>query len=195
VLLYGELRRKYGKRHTYAIRTPAEALRALEANFPGFANDLIRAAQNNVGFRVFVGRDPLASETELSHPSGREVVKIVPTPMGADGFGEILGGLALIVGAAIFPGIAAVGLIGTMTIGGVATAVGLGMALGGVAQLLASDPKTTQSADRPENRPSYQINGPVNSVAQGNPVPVLYGRMLVGGQLISAGITTDAIPA
>ena len=41
VLLYGHLRKKFGKFHRFDIRTPAEAIRALVANFPGFQQHLI----------------------------------------------------------------------------------------------------------------------------------------------------------
>ena len=41
---------------------------------------------------------------------------------------------------------------------------------------------------------SYTFSGPVNTTAQGQPVPVGYGRLIVGGAVISAGITTEEIP-
>jgi predicted phage tail protein len=34
----------------------------------------------------------------------------------------------------------------------------------------------------------------VNTTAQGHPVPVGYGRMIVGSAVISAGIDVDEIP-
>ena len=68
---------------------------------------------------------------------------------------------------------------------------GISMVLGGVVQLL-SPQQTYDSAasERPENRPSYNFNGPVNTTAQGHPVPLCYGRMIVGSAVISAGIET-----
>ena len=67
--------------------------------------------------------------------------------------------------------------------------MGMSMVLGGVVQLL-SPQQTYDSAERPENRPSYNFNGPVNTTAQGHPVPLCYGRMIVGSAVISAGIET-----
>ncbi|WP_260627457.1 tail assembly protein [Pseudomonas protegens] len=43
----------------------------------------------------------------------------------------------------------------------------------------------------PNNRPSYSFNGAVNTSVQGNPVPLLYGRMIVGSAVISAGIYSE----
>jgi predicted phage tail protein len=45
----------------------------------------------------------------------------------------------------------------------------------------------------PENKPSFLFDGPVNTIAQGHPVPVGYGEMYVGSAVISAGIVTEEI--
>ena len=45
--------------------------------------------------------------------------------------------------------------------------------------------------DGPDNGASYNFNGPVNTTAQGNPVPLLYGEMFVGSATISAGIYSE----
>jgi hypothetical protein len=50
-------------------------------------------------------------------------------------------------------------------------------------------PKGRSANDKPENQPSYAFNGPLNTQAQGNPVPVLYGELIVGSAVLSAGIT------
>jgi hypothetical protein len=65
------------------------------------------------------------------------------------------------------------------------------MIAGGVVQLLTPLPKGLHSKDSAGNMPSYSFNGPVNTQAQGNPVPLLYGGPLkVGSAVISAGIDT-----
>ena len=45
--------------------------------------------------------------------------------------------------------------------------------------------------DGPNNGASYNFNGPVNTTAQGNPVPLLYGELFVGSSTISAGIYSE----
>ena len=66
--------------------------------------------------------------------------------------------------------------------------LGISMALGGIVQMLSPQQSGSSAADAVENGASYNFNGPVNTTAQGNPVPVLYGRMVVGSAVISAGI-------
>jgi hypothetical protein len=68
---------------------------------------------------------------------------------------------------------------------------GIAMFLGGVFQLLFPPSSAkAQEAEKSGSRPNYLFSGIVNTTRQGGPVPVRYGRMIVGSQLISAGITT-----
>ena len=67
--------------------------------------------------------------------------------------------------------------------------------LGELGRSFAPTPKATEPSERPENKPSYSFNGAVNTTAQGHPVPVGYGRLIVGSAVISAGIDVDEIPA
>ena len=62
------------------------------------------------------------------------------------------------------------------------------MMLGGVAQLLSPQQRGLSAKDGPENGASYNFNGPVNTTAQGNPVPLLYGELIIGSATVSAGI-------
>ena len=65
------------------------------------------------------------------------------------------------------------------------------MFAGGVVQLLSPQQRSLSTKDRPENGASYNFNGPVNTSAQGGPVPLLYGRMIIGSATISAGIYSE----
>jgi predicted phage tail protein len=52
--------------------------------------------------------------------------------------------------------------------------------LGGAAELIAKrfSPNQKQQ-EKPENQPSYAFDGAVNTMGQGGPVPIGYGRMLI----------------
>jgi hypothetical protein len=75
------------------------------------------------------------------------------------------------------------------TIASMVFSVGVAMALGGVAQLLAPHPKTAKSTQA-----SYEFSGPVNTLAAGMPVPICYGNLIVGGAIVSGGTYTDQVP-
>lgn len=185
VRLYGELGKRYGRTHRFDVRTPAEALRALSANFPGFKKYVAEAHTSGVGFRVVNGGADLESVDEVHHPASGEL-KIVPEIIGSGATARILVGVALI--AASFIPFFAVASPYMMS-------VGISLVLGGVIELLSPMPRAPEPPERPENLPSYTFNGPVNTTQQGQPVPVGYGRLIVGGAVISAGLSTQQIAA
>lgn len=184
VKLYGRFGVTFGRSFRLAVSTPAEALRALAAQLPGFEQYLTEAKDKGMGFAVFIGKDNL-KEDQLDTPAGHREIRFAPVLLGSkkNGVFNIILGVVLIV----------IGVIGNIY-GGWGTPfiqAGIGMIIGGVAQMLAPTPKGNGAGDRPENRPSYSFNGPINTQAQGNPVPVAYGEVICGSAVISAGITSE----
>ena len=193
IILNGQLGKMFGRRHKLDVKTAAEAVRALVANFPAIEKYLIET--KGVGYRVKLHDAPLQDIKELHHPVGGGTITITPVIGGAGrGLGQILLGAALIA-VSFIPGLnVAVWAGATTTWASIAFSVGFSLALGGVAQMLAPAPKPGAPNERPENNPSYIFNGPVNTTAQGQPVPVGYGRLIVGGAVVSAGLSTEEIP-
>lgn len=201
VRLYGHLARRFGRHHRFDVRTPAEAIRALRANFPSFAREVVSFP--GAGYRVVCGYEREGMNLEsMTHPTGEAVIKIVPMTSGAGrGLGQIIVGAALI-GFGIMTGGAGLSFQAAWAAGGMqfagmlAANIGLSLVLGGVAQMLAPAPKTGgETPDRPENKPSFAFDGPVNTVAQGNAVPVLYGQLWVGSHVVSAGLAAEEYSA
>lgn len=192
IILLGELGKRYGRKHMLDVKSPAEAVRALCANFKDFAAFVSASADRNVGYRVLNKREEVG-EDELHNPASQRIT-IAPVVAGAGGtVGKILLGAALIAASFLVPGLAAVTLFGSTTLATVAFSVGVSLALGGIAQMLAPQPKF--DGPQEEQQPSYVFNGAVNTSAQGQPVPVGYGRMIVGSAVISAGISVEDIEA
>lgn len=78
---------------------------------------------------------------------------------------------------------------GAITATTVLTGIGVSMMLGGVVQLLTPQPSfNTGASSSTDNKPNYAFGAPVNTVAMGYPVPVLYGEREIGGAIISAGM-------
>jgi predicted phage tail protein len=66
------------------------------------------------------------------------------------------------------------------------------MIIGGAIQMLSPQPKGSSAKDSPGNTPSYSFNGPINTEAQGHPVPYFAGGpMWIGSAVISAGISVE----
>ncbi|MBS0661271.1 MAG: tail assembly protein [Verrucomicrobia bacterium] len=73
------------------------------------------------------------------------------------------------------------------------TALGVSVGLGGVSALIAPHPRALASSEKKDNQASYQFSGPVNTQQQGGCVPLLYGKMLCGSAVISAGLDAGDI--
>jgi predicted phage tail protein len=195
IVLHGQLGKEFGKKHKLDVKTAAEAVRALIANFPAIERFLME--RKEFGYRVKVGREVISHVDELANPVSSQTISFTPVIVGAGSdLGNIILG-TLLIAAAVFNPFAALGGTALLTGTAATIAIGVGTSLivSGVSGMLAPKPKTMEPGNRPENKPSYNFNGPVNTIAQGNPVPVGYGRMIVGGAVISAGITTEEIPA
>lgn len=200
IRLYGHLGARFGRVFRLDVASPAEAVRALLMQLPGF-RDALLASEGAGGYRVIAGRAARDTDT-LRDPCGeRESIRVVPVLCGAGkkGIGQILLGAAL-VAFGVWTGGAGMSFSAAWAKGGLefagmlAANVGMSLVMGGVAQMLAGAPSNSgTSVERPENRPSYAFDGPVNTAAQGNPVPICYGRAIVGSQVISAGMSVEQI--
>ena len=192
IRLYGEMGRLFGRVHRVFLdsNTPAEAVRYLCSQFPRARQYLTGARDRGVGFAVFRGRENLKVEN-LHEPVGSDDVRIAPILAGSKN-----GGVFSIIAGAVLVVVGVLGSTYGQAFGGgvwgpILTKMGIAMIAGGIVQLLTPVPKGGKGQDRPENAPSYVFSGAVNTQAQGNPVPLLYGRMIVGSAVISAGINAE----
>lgn len=184
IRLYGLLGARFGRKFRLAVSNPAEAVRALCVLLPGFQQYLMGAKAKGMEFAVFVGRQNLSKE-QLHDPPGTDDIRIAPVLVGSKrgGILQTILGVVLIV-------------VGVWTQNYQLVFQGGVMVLGGVAQMLAPQPKGLGAKDSAENTPNYSMNGAVNTQAQGNPVPVAYGGhdtkgMFVGSAVISGGIYAE----
>lgn len=180
IKLYGILAKKFGKEFHLAVDNTREAMRALSVQVPGFEHFMLHAHEQGLEFAVFQDKQNI-SETEIDMSTSAKVIKVVPKVKGAGGaLQTIIGAVLVVVGAVmVFTGVGAP--IGTALIG-----AGIGMMVGGIAMMLM--PKIeNQDQNQDGNKANKGFGGAVTTVAQGNPVPVLYGQREVGGFIASAG--------
>lgn len=184
IRLYGVLGSKFGRVHYLAVSNAAEAIRALGSQLRGFDAFLTQAKDNGLGFTVFYGKSNLKVE-ELHNPSGRDAIRIAPIILGSKNAGwvqVIVGAILVVAGYVLSPFTGGASLV--------LVPIGYGMVAGGVVQLLTPVPKGRSAQDATDNQPSYLFNGPVNTQAQGSAVQVVYGDMIVGSAVLSAGINS-----
>lgn len=192
IRLYGALGARFGRVHKLAVQTSAEAVKALCINFDGLESYLMNAKKNGMTFAVFRGKRNIGVQ-DFQELAGDSDIRIAPVMEGAKKAGlfqTILGAVLVVVGVV---GMTIGQAWGGATWGPYALNAGIGMMAGGIYQMLSPQPKGLQGRDDPDNKPSYAFGGAVNSLAMGNPVPLLYGEREIGGGIISAGIVAEDI--
>ena len=189
VTLYGHLADRYGKTHHIEANTPSVVIRAFCANFKDFKEQIIQDGQ--AFYKILAGKEN-RSDVESIHVGTSKSIKIIPIIGGKGGLGKVIVGAALIVASAYLPGSTYFSAMSSFSINAsaIASSIGWSMVLGGVSQMLFAPPKVKiNNGERPENLPSYAFAGAVNTTGQGNPVPICYGRLRVGSQVISTGLS------
>lgn len=194
ITLLGSLGEKFGRTHFLNVNSVGETIRAMQANFPDFERYITRSTEDNVGYQVLIGDKETEKDEELLYPLGQQgSITIAPVVAGSGATLRIIAGVVLIAVGAIIG--VATGWTGVgAAVGAALIGAGIGLVLGGVVQLLTPVPKIEGPQEKDANKPSTFFNGPVNTTAQGQPVPILYGEGIIGGAIISAGISVEDVP-
>ena len=194
IRLLGEVGRKFGRRFQLAVKTPAEALRALCVQIPELRQYLLESGENGIDWRVVTDHAMGLEEEQLLWPMSKRMV-LAPIPAGRGGVGKIVAGVALVVLSFVTFG-ATLGLLGAGTIGLTAfsaplAGIGLSLIFGGVAELLTPTPKMpnvggavgggpTAERSAEEQLKSFTFDKSNANTLQGEVVPVLYGERIIG---------------
>lgn len=183
IKLYGVLGKKFGKEFHLAVESTREAVKALSVQVPGFEQFMLTAHEQGLTFVVFQD-DENISEDQIDFETGAKVIKIVPKVIGAGGnngvLQTILGAVMVVVGVVMLY------IPGAQPFAASVIGAGIGMMVGGIAQMMM--PKMDEGDQNQDgNRANKGFGGAVTTIAQGNPVPILYGQREVGGFIVNAG--------
>lgn len=185
ILLYGQLR-QFGRSFRLSVRSPAEAIKALCIQIPGFERFISNAKSRGLEFAIFRGSKNL-EEKELNYGGSGEI-RIAPVITGSKRGGafQTVMGVVLIAAA----------LIGNYFVPGNPVSpyllnMGIAMVAGGVIQMLSPQAKGLKTSAAPENTPGYAFGSAKNTTASGNPVPLCIGKRRWGGAIISAAIYAE----
>ena len=196
IRLLGEAGRRYGRKFQLAVKTPAEALRALCLQIPGLRQYLLESGEKGIDWRVVTDHAEGLEDEQLLWPMSKRLV-LAPLPAGRGGVGKIIAGVALVAFAIVTAG---AGLFGLGLGFGASTAIGIGaigasLIFGGVADLLTPTPKmpnvkgpggigggssATSGRSQEEQLNSFAFDKSNANTVQGDVVPVLYGERIIG---------------
>ncbi|MGH8350981.1 MAG: tail assembly protein [Pseudomonas sp.] len=184
IKLSGSLAAKFGRVHRRLLDSGQtwEAFKALKATLDGFKEEIQRLDRLGMRFAVFRNRKNVGEEEFGLGGSGE--IRIVPVVHGSkrDGLIQTIVGAVLIVAGAF---------LSTTPFGAPLIGAGIGLAAGGVIQMLSPQATGLKQSSSPENAPSYAFGSAKNTTASGNPVPICIGERRWGGMIISASIYAE----
>ena len=194
VKLYGELADFIGHKELEAvINSTADAIRFLISNFEG-----LEAHMSQRHYKVLVN-DYEIEEQDIHNPIGQSDISIVPVISGSGGVGRALAGVALI-GLAFATGGSSLSLgLGGFTGGAGISAIvgnlGIALTLMGVSEMLFPLPKPPDFSNEEDPRISFSFSGVQITSRAGTSHPIVYGEIVTGSVVISAGIDTNQVTA
>lgn len=192
IRLLGEAGRRFGRRFQLAVKTPAEALRALCVQIPELRQYLLDSGEQGINWRVVTDHALGLDEEQLLWPMSKRMV-LAPIPAGRGGVGRIIAGVALVALSIVTAG-ATIGLLGLaapVAVSSILAPIGLSLIFSGVAQLLTPTPKmpnvggrsgggSTAGRSLDEQLNSFTFDKSNANALQGEVVPVLYGERIIG---------------
>ena len=195
VTLHGNLGKEIGKHWELDVESIPEAMHAINVmTNRGFFKKIINNDKQNIKYRVLVNGESVLSKSiekiedapksEIFMKRKMETLDIVPVLEGAGGGGGDEGkDWALVLGGALTMG---VGFGMESAFGATLVQLGLFAVITGLSNLLSEPPEFEdfREMDDVNKRESYLFNGPINTYNPGGPIPVGYGRLLVGSATI-----------
>lgn len=209
VFLHGEIGKKFGSVWELNIKSVSEAINAINSLTNGELNKfLLEKEQQNIRYNVCINGENFISEhgsldkledaqniikTNLVIPvNNLSTIDIIPLLEGADSgiLNSILGALLIVVGIIVI--VASGGSLTALGVGLIM--IGAGLLAAGIMALLAKPPTFDDFREiGGAKKVSYLFNGPENVTREGGPIPVGYGRLLVGSQVIGASYVINDI--
>jgi predicted phage tail protein len=170
VYLHGKLGEKFKNEWSLDVATTREAMQAIDANTNSEFRKYLSKAENLDSRYVVIVDEEAISEDEFNVKNPSRELHIIPEVKGSGWLKKALKSIfgAVFIALSFIPGLQFL------------LPVGIGLLVAGVIDLLTKTPEIKES----ESTQSFLTQG-VNSVYQGNPVPLGYGTLRVGSSNIS----------
>jgi len=190
ITFHGNLAEALGKKHfELKIDNVAEGLRAVDiVSKRKLSKAILENEKQNIKYKILTDEKPLFTEdvneveklvdSEFFINKNYKTIDIVPVLEGAGGDAKDIG---LVIGGGLMFGIGFATKSSTMMM------IGAYAFLTGMSNLLAEPPEFEdfREIQQINKRESYLFNGPLNTYNPGGPVPLGYGRIMVGSLTIA----------
>ena len=197
IYLEGKLGRIFGKKWTLDVKSPIEAIRAIDINLKGKLIKYLTEQGDKKYYKIALQKkDNILNKEEVVNLSGKSDIYIIPAIKGANsGVGKLLAAIAIVILVVVaqqyefLPQVFGTAAKGIFSASVFVQATAAALFLGGVSQLLAPNPNFNQSSSTDQKQSSY-FQGNTVAISQGGSVPVAYGRVLISPMPISISITS-----
>ena len=177
VNIHGILAREYGDSFILSLPNPKDVLEAIDCNKQGFLQRLIELQREGLCYDIIVNKTRITDGPDMDHMLNPATIDLVPAISGS--------GLTSLFLSALFPTALATGT----------TALAFAASLTNFVLFAAISYALTP---KPENealeiraggsKSSFVFSNTANIASQGSPVPIGYGRLLVGSTVVQATI-------
>jgi len=167
IRLHGILAKEYGQNFCLNVGNPKNLLHAIDANRDGFISRIIQLQKEGCVYEIIINKKRLNNQKEPQNYDSSQIIDLVPaiTGSGPAVFLPLFGGNALLahIASAVF--------------------------FAAVSYALTPTPELQQiEATAQASKTSMVFSNTVNTASQGAPLPIGYGRLKVGSQVIQATI-------
>ena len=167
IRLHGILAKEYGQNFCLDVGNPKNMLHAIDANRDGFIARVIQLQKEGCVYEIIINKKRLNNQQELQSHDNAQTIDLVPaiTGSGPAVFLPLFGGNVLLanIASAIF--------------------------FAAISYALTPTPEVDQvEATAQASKTSMVFSNNVNTASQGAPLPIGYGRLKVGSQVIQATI-------
>jgi len=192
IFIHGKLGKIFGEHHELNIQKKVDVVNAINANRQGFKQKILSDFKKGVDYDLINPNDPDKKwntiDEFLNEPAPEEL-HIVPAINGSAGLFAIGAFLVSTV-------VAAVSAFGAFLAGGGFLAnLAIGVILNGIQMLLFPTPKgpAAQQVEGKLDQSSYLFSSLDNQSVQGFAIPLLYGELRVGSNVISVNVFNEDI--
>lgn len=179
ITLHGILAREFGNTFRMKIHKACNVVKAISVNRKGFNKRILDLSREGFNYTIIVDGSKITELQELSLQREPQEIHLVPCIIGS---GPVTAA-AILTGASSVLGFGTV-FTATMASSQILGAIMLTTVSMGLSMLLAPDAPKQASASSAALQSSFSFSNKVNAASQGSPVPVGYGRLKVGSQVI-----------
>jgi|TARA_R100000458_G_scaffold54557_1_gene57789 predicted phage tail protein len=171
VKLHGILATEFGKVFKMQIDNPKNVLEAIDCNRSGFIRRVIELQKDGFCYDIIINKNKIVDGNQMNSLKNPETIDLVPAIVGSG------------IGMAVSAIVSAIGLTGLPAL------IAKVIIFAAIAYALTPKPEFDQlEIEADASKTSLVFSNTVNTASQGSLVPIGYGRLKVGSQVVQASV-------